>query len=469
MTLSVLDAASEFPDRTALVIGDGVVSYARLAKSARRAISWLASTGLTRSADPVALVGASDLPTLEIVYALIEIGLPVALVHPRLTGPERKPLLDLFPRDRVLDAHAATRHVDGGRAPPERRPPDESILAIVFTSGTTGRPKGVALSHRAFIASARASEQNLKWQDGDRWLLGLPIAHVGGLSILTRCLIARRTVVVAREVTEGRRLDASAIARAIEVYRVTLASLVPTQLEWLLSPSSSWRPPKHLRAVLLGGAPARPALLARAADLGVPVVTTYGLTEACSQVTTQVLGTVNRGELGAGAPVAGTEVRIGADGGVEVRGATLLSGYFPASSIPAIAPDGWFATDDVGRFDANGHLHIVGRRSECIITGGENVFPSEVEAALEECPGVARACAFGVPDDTWGEVVAVAIVPTGPDTLPALAEFARARLAPHRRPRLVAVVEALETNAAGKLDRRGTRELARERLSAIRY
>lgn len=469
MTLSAIDAATECPERTALVVGDAAVSFAELATDVRRNVAWLEAKGFDRrSTDSVALVGSADRATLELVYALIEVGQSMALVHPRLTPVERQALFDLFPADRVLDAREPRR--PGAEANPFRHEvDDEAGLAVVFTSGTTGRPKGVVLSRRAFVASARASEQNLGWRDDDRWLLGLPIAHVGGLSILTRCLLARKTVVVPREITEGQRLTAEGIARAIEQHGVTLLSLVPTQLEWLLSADSSWRPPSHLRAVLLGGAPARPALLARAADLGVPVLTTYGLTEACSQVTTQVCGTANRGDLGSGRPLPGTEVRIAPGGAIEVRGPTLLSAYFPGVYATALDPEGWLRTDDVGRIDENGNLHVLGRRSDCVITGGENVYPAEVEAILEACPAVARACVFGVPDDVWGETLAVAIVPAGKENLAQIIEFSRSRLAPHRRPRRMVFVGSFTTNETGKLDRRATAASVRERLRPVRY
>jgi O-succinylbenzoic acid--CoA ligase len=296
----------------------------------------------------------------------------------------------------------------------------------------------------------------------------LPIAHVGGLSVLTRSLIARSAVVIPDAVAGGLRLDASALRRSLEDGAVTLVSLVPTQLSWLLA-DPDFRPPPSLRAVLLGGAAARPDLLARAADRGVPVLTTYGCTEACSQITTQEYGTVNRGELGAGKPMQGTEVRL-VDGVVWVRAPTLLTRYLtergPAS---ALGGDGFFHTDDVGRFDAEGRLHILGRCSDKIVTGGENVFPAEVETALERCPGVDQACVFGVDDAIWGEVVAAAVVPApgGGPSVDALRTFVNEHLAPHRRPRRVAFVPQLEVSESGKLDRRATRARAEAALEPL--
>jgi O-succinylbenzoic acid--CoA ligase len=476
VTLSVFDAAREVPLGVALSMGGAEVTFSELAARVERRWSRIRDR-LPRETPPwgalVALLGASDRPSLETVYTLMTAGAPVALIHPRLTPEERVATVDILRPKLLLGVGDARFDDAAGGAPGERDPALESplddslCLAVLMTSGTTGRPKGVVLSRGAFIASARASERNLPLAPGDRWLLGLPIAHVGGLSILTRCLLSRAAVVVPREVAEGLRLDAAALIRTIAQERVTHVSLVPTQLEWLVSAEPSWVPPTHLRAILLGGAAARPSLLARAADRGLPVLTTYGLTEACSQVTTQVAGTVNRGQLGSGRPMPGVEVRL-RDGLIEVRGPTLFDRYIPAYEPPS-GDDGFFSTSDVGRFDDEGNLHVTGRRSELVITGGENVHPAEVEAVVEQCPGVTAACVFGVPDDTWGEVLAVAIVAPESEAVTdtALGDFLRERLAAHRRPRFVARLEALAVTPAGKLDRTATRGSAEPLLRPL--
>jgi O-succinylbenzoic acid--CoA ligase len=242
---------------------------------------------------------------------------------------------------------------------------------------------------------------------------------------------------------------------------------VPTQLEWLLAHEPPFIPPPRLRAVLLGGAAARASLLERASSSSVPVLTTYGLTEACSQVTTETHGAKHGSshERGSGAPMVGTDVRV-VGGVIAVRGPTLFSGYLTRDGVShPLDADGFFQTDDLGRLDANGRLHVLGRRSDTIITGGENVYPAEVEAILETCPGVAAACVFGVPDDTWGQIVAVAIVPSEATFLPSRFEaFVAANLASHRRPRQMALATALALTPAGKLDRRETARSAEAHL-----
>lgn len=441
-SLSFLAAASEVPDRTALVANGQPYRYADLAPAVRRACSFLDD----RDAHRVALVAENGLDTLVWLYALMERGTSAVLVHPRLTEKERQRVLAASAPDLVLcESHlSAWRQADLIRAELPT-PPHERPLAVVFTSGTTGHPKGAVLSRRAFLAAAQASAENLGWQEEDRWLLCMPLAHVGGLSIVVRCLVARRTVVLA---------EPKDIATSLGRDQVTLASLVPTQLARLVDAGT--KPPPGLRALLLGGAPATTALLARALDQGWPVLATYGLTEACSQVTTQRYGQVKSG--GVGVPVSGMEIRL-VDEEIQVRGPSLFDAYLGHPNH-----EGWFATGDLGRLDEDGHLHILARRTDLIVTGGENVYPSEVESVLERVPGVRAACVFGVEDETWGQVVCAALVaerlPIDFDLRACLA----AELARHKHPRRIAYPPSLCYTPTGKLDRSATRKACQAAL-----
>ncbi|HUF12685.1 MAG TPA: AMP-binding protein [Longimicrobiales bacterium] len=433
MTLSILDAAAEAPERDALLVRGERLRFAKLAERVEEAMRVIEARGHAPDDDrPAVLLATPTLESLVELYALIELRVPVHLVHPSLTVSERDALAA-----RATRAGPMRTEADG---PSDRRP-----LAVVYTSGTSGASKGVVLPRRAFVASARASEANLGWRDDDRWLLRIPFAHVGGLSTVTRCLLARRCLVLAD--------DSLPLAEQIERDRVTLVSLVPTLLRRLLD-TGPRRPPPHLRAILLGGAHAPGDLLADAVGRGWPVLTTYGLTETCSQVTTQPPGTVNRGELGSGRALPGVELRI-VDDVIQVRGPMLFSGYFPPAAGSPFLDDGFFATGDRGRLDASGNLHVLGRVGDLIVTGGENVDPLEVESALRVCAGVADACVFGVPDREWGERVAAAIVPAGdPPHLARLAAELGERLAGFKRPRAFAFVERLPLTASGKVDRR---------------
>lgn len=454
-SLSLLAAAREAPEQPALIVEGQAYTFADLAASVRRCMGFLQAQPLAQEPWPrVALCADNRLETALWLYALLELQVTAVLVHPRLVASERAALLSDCRPALILDARCEAEAALAEPAAPVREPATGRAagpLAILYTSGTTGRPKGAMLSRRAFLAAAQASAQNLGWQTADRWLLCMPLSHVGGLSILTRCLIARRPAVLI-----GGGFEPSAIARVLERDGVTVVSLVPTMLRRLLELTPPWTPPPRLRAVLLGGAAASEGLLEQAARRGVPVLTTYGLTEACSQVTTQRYGTPPGAEQGAGEPIAGLQLRIGAeDAQVQLRSPTLFDGYWPPGpgALPLTA-DGWFSTGDLGRLDAQGRLHVLSRRTDLIVTGGENVYPAEVEQALERCPAIAAACVVGIADGEWGQLVAAALVPRGePVTLAALRKELGARLAAFKHPRRLLWLPALPVSATGKLDR----------------
>ncbi len=468
--LSVWDEALEAPDRIELIAGDRAYTFAELAASATDVAAWLRARLAEQpgpASGPVAVVARREPEAVVTLLAAFEMGVPVGLIHSRATERERQLLSELLDPALEIDPAAAVEDSEpaqgtGTWATPSIDP--ESILAVVPTSGTSGEAKGVLLSRRAFLASARASAQNLGWRAEDRWLLALPLAHVGGLSILVRALIARRCTVLA----PPGRFDAGWTMRAIEEHRVTLASLVPPMLEAMLEADPAWSPPTHLRALLLGGGPAGQDLLSRAADRGVPVLTTYGLTESCSQVTTQRYGTCNRGEIGSGAPLDGVELRI-IDGEIQVRGPMLFSGYVQRDRVWAgVDAEGWLATGDEGELDASGQLHVLGRLDRLIVTGGENVDPLEIESALQTLTSIRGAVVFGVEDAKWGVVVGAALVAEGGDPEPgALREEMSAILAPYKRPRLVRFLVDLPTTPAGKVDRPAAEAAAREDLQPI--
>lgn len=426
-----------------LVDADGVLGFADLAAAvgSLRA-SWPAAPG-----DALVLLGGSTRGTVAAILAAIEGGLPLFLIHPRWPEEQRGRYLaelGLPP----LPAGCPSRVVRWPAGAPALATGEERIVAVLPTSGSSGRPKGVALSRRAFLAATAASAAILGWREDDRWLLSLPLAHVGGLSILLRCLAARRAVVLADPAPS---FDPGAVARQLERDAVTLVSWVPTQLRRMLQ-LEGWGLPKRLRAILVGGAAASPALMAAAAARGWPCHLTYGATEAASQIATQRKPAL----AGCGPPVDGVEIRVEEDGRLAVRGENLLSYYLP-SGATGKDRDGFFATGDLGRIDPEGHLHVLGRADDVIVTGGENVHPLQVEAALEEDPAIVAAAVFPLPDEEWGQIVAAALVPAQGRSLPdleALRETLRACLPAYALPRRIFELEALPQNAVGKIDRR---------------
>jgi O-succinylbenzoic acid--CoA ligase len=421
--LSITAAARDAADVVALHVGHERFTFARLADLVR---ARLASLGPELAPGrPVPLVGRNTLERIVMLYTLLEARVPVLLLHPKLTEIERA-------------AEIAATARAAGTLP-------EDAAVIMYTSGTTGQSRGAVLTRSALVASARASAANMGWEPDDCWLLAMPIARVGGLSIVTRCLIARRTVALAPS------FDAALVPAWIDQWGVTLASMVPTMLALTLDRHPDWRSPPSLRCIQVGGAEAPPRLLKEAAQRKVPVVITYGCTEMCSQVVaTPYEQRMNPAPCGAGRPLPGADVRV-VDGRIEVRGPMRMAGYLGAEPLAA---DAWFDTGDVGQFDANGCLHVRARRADLIVSGGENVYPAEVERVLEACRGIRAAAVFGVPDETWGQVVAVALVADAtPPTEDDLVAFLDHHLARHKRPRLVAFVAELPHTSAGKLDR----------------
>jgi O-succinylbenzoic acid--CoA ligase len=429
--LSIFAAAREAADSPALRTAQRVFTFAQLAQLTRERLQGLEPA--VPGGAPLPVVGSNTLETLVTLYALLERRRAAMLLHPRLTDPER---------DALLAAARAAGPL-----------PTPDAAAVMFTSGTTGTPRAAVLTRGALLAAARASEANLGWQPEDCWLMCMPIAHVGGLSILTRCLAARRCVALAQG------FDAATFPDLLERQRATLVSLVPTMLARVLDAHPSWRGPPGLRAILLGGAAASTKLLGRAAQRGLPLLASYGLTESCAQVCATPYDdrhSTLRGD--AGEPLPGVRIRI-VDGHIQVAGPTLMAGYW---GEPPLRPGAWFDTGDLGEIDARGRLWVHARRTDLIVTGGENVYPGEVERVLEDCPGIAAAGVFGVPDEVWGQTVAAALVADAQaPTDAALREYIAARLAPHKRPRSVCYLPALPQTAGNKLDRQVLAGLAR--------
>jgi O-succinylbenzoic acid--CoA ligase len=334
----------------------------------------------------------------------------------------------------------------------------EAPQAIVFTSGTSGTPKGAILTFANIFWSATASAFRLGVLPGDRWLSCLPLYHVGGLAILWRSCLYGTAVVL----HDG--FDATAVSESLDADAITLTSLVPTMLYRLLPLRAGW--PAALRLVLLGGAAADADLLAAALGAGVPVATTYGLTEAASQVATLLPAGVSAKPGSVGRPLLYTDVQIhdeagqpqapGVYGEVTVAGPTVMPGYWnnPAATADALV-DGRLRTGDVGYLDDDGDLWLVQRRGDIIVSGGENVYPAEVEATLRAHAAVAAACVAGVPHPEWGQEVAamVVLVPGATVTAAQLREDLRAHLAGYKLPRRIQFVAALPQTASGKVAR----------------
>jgi O-succinylbenzoic acid--CoA ligase len=469
MTPWLAGRARETPRAPALETSAGTITFADLAERSDLVARRLAGRGVRRG-DRVALLGEPTPRSVEIVHALQRLGATLVPIGTRLAEPEVRRLLD-FVRPRLTLHDARRAHLVAAESIEMQAALDATDLApasvlrdevagddvhsIVFTSGTTGTPKGAMLTHRGHHASAVASAARLGTTAADRWLLCMSLAHVGGLSIVLRSAITGFAIVL----HDG--FDAGAAARALREGGVTTVSVVATKLYRLLevAPGRSW--PETLRCVLTGGGPLPASLLARALALGVPVAPTYGLTEACSQVATAPPGSVGPDAPVAGAPLPGVDVCIadaGADGVGEilVRGPIVMAGYFDNAEASARAlRDGWLHTGDLGRLDEAGRLQVAGRCSDLIVSGGENVTPDEVEEVLRRHPAVADAAVYGVPDDHWGERVLATVVPAGAADFDeqALRAWCREHLAGFKVPAAIRAVATLPRTPSGKVQR----------------
>jgi O-succinylbenzoic acid--CoA ligase len=335
------------------------------------------------------------------------------------------------------------------RAP--RDPEPGQWQSIMFTSGTTGRPKGAILTLEQHWWNAVGSLLRLGHAPDDTWLLSMPLYHVGGQAILFRAAIGGTRVLFMP------RFQAEAVARLMASGTVTLVSLVPTMLARVLAAYPGRFSPR-LRAVLIGGAACPPALAAEARARGLPVALTYGMTETASQMATEEPG---RPSGGSGHPLHGVLLAVAepdAEGAGEilVRGPQVTPGYWrdPEATQRAMTEDGWFRTGDIGRISADGVVTVLDRRSDLVVTGGENVYPAEVEAVLLEHPAVREAAVAGVPDPEWGHLVAAWVVSERPLDWAELEQFCRERLAGFKVPRRWFRVDRLPRTASGKVQRR---------------
>lgn len=429
------------PDDLLVVTRERRWSRAQLARASEIEAAALAAAG-SRAGQVHPLDARADIQTLLTVLASWRLGAVPALLHPGLTRRE-------WTRGvRTLS--------EGGEVP-------AGTAAVLWTSGTTGRPRGVALGHGGLLASARASAERLSLGADDVWLASLSPSHVGGLALMTRALVLGSTLLLG-ESARPESLPPLLRGRG-ESPAVSHLSLVPTQLRRLLRAWGDGPPPRTFRLALIGGARAPGDLVERALFSGWPLALTYGMTEMTSQVATAAPAEVLYDPEAVGRPLRGVEVRIAASGEIWTRGPTRALAYLGGDD--ALADDqGWYHTGDLGTLDAQGRLTVTGRRSDRIISGGVTVDAHEVEGVLRAHPSVAAAAVVGIPDEEWGERVVAAVEPAldvdgeeEQSLARELDDWCRRRLSVAKLPRSWRLVGALPLNARGKVDRVGVRNL----------
>jgi O-succinylbenzoic acid--CoA ligase len=427
------------PDRTALVADGSEVTYAELEAEATWVARRLAADGVRRGST-AAMTMHPRREQVVLVHALMKTGAILLPLSPRLSAEERAEVI--VAEEPAVDLDDAGELTQTEADLPLLGEHDMDDLACkVMTSGSTGTPDRVGLTYGNFLWSGVASAFNIGVEPEDRWLCCLPLSHISGLGIVMRSVIYGTTAVV----HDG--FDADRVGAALENDRITVVSLVTTMLTRLLDAGADLSGP---RAILIGGGPVPEAALEEAIGRGATVVQTYGLTEACSQVTTLAPADAKRKLGSAGRPLLTTHLRI-QDGEILVQGPTVAPGRADA--------DGWLHTGDLGRIDEEGFLYVEDRLDDLIVTGGENVVPAEVENVLLRHPQVADAAVVGREDPEWQQAVtAIVVLADGAETTPdELRRHCAESLAGFKVPKRIELAAALPRTPSGKLMRRALR------------
>ena len=458
------------------------ITYAGLAERIQRGAAVLAARGV-RQGDAVAYLGLNHPAALVLLFACARLGAMLVPLNWRLAPPELARVVSDCP-PRVLLAESAYMSTLPGAVgievleekdgtPPAAVGGEEMPVLLCYTSGSTGAPKGVVLSQRALFWNAVNSTHMHDLTSADRVLTTLPMFHVGGLNILTTPALH-----VGARVVLHPRFDPQATLEAIERERITLTVLVPAQLTAMMA-LPAWKSAdlSSLRMITTGSTIVPEAFVRKVSARGVPVIQVYGSTETCPIAAYVRVGDALRKAGSAGVTALHCEVRVvgddgaeaapGRDGEIQVRGPNVASSYWRAPEESAQTfKDGWYRSGDVGHFDDEGHLYVVSRLKDLIISGGENIYPAEVESVLLEFPEVEEACVVGKPDPRWGEAVAAAVVlKPGCDMTEAqtIARF-QGRIARYKHPREVRFLERLPRSALGKVQREAVRAALMERV-----
>ncbi|GAC1462336.1 MAG: o-succinylbenzoate--CoA ligase [Ktedonobacteraceae bacterium] len=483
--------AQNRPQHLAVQYGETLWSFTQLDREASHLARQFATLHIGEGSR-VALLAANSLHVVTCVHALTRLGAILVPLNTRLTQDELC--------WQVQDAHVTLLVHDAEHARmashivqntfqiaqalftlietdssipvlstlPETNVPLRTLIdlqatqAIMYTSGTTGTPKGAIITYGMQWWNAIGSALNLGHQPDDCWLACMPFFHIGGLTILMRSVIYQISVIVQQK------FDADAVNAAIQKQHVTIISVVAVMLQRMVTALDAQKGmyPTTLRCVLLGGGPAPRPLLEVCAAKHIPVVQTYGMTEACSQAVTLAPSDALRKLGSAGRPLPSVQLRILHDeqeaqaeeaGEIYLKGPTITPGYANRSDATARAiSDGWLATGDIGYLDTEGYLYVLDRRSDLIISGGENVYPAEIEAVLLSHPEVAESGVCGQTDAQWGQVPIAFVHLKDGSTVSTndLMRYTAQRLARYKQPRAVYIVEQLPRNSSGKLLRR---------------
>jgi long-chain acyl-CoA synthetase len=497
----VLEHATKcYPSSTAVVEGDRHVTYRELGENIARTMTVLRDIGITEG-DRVAILAQNSVQFVEMWLAVPMMGAALAPLNTKLTTHELSPIIDEY--DPVLlltdwDLEVARNIVPPGTkvqpmgeelaarvaaaepSEPSSTVTEDDVMSVVYTGGTTGRSKGVMLTHRNRLSDALSMVAAIRLTPGDVWLNCSPVFHTSGTFCMLPTFWTGATLVIENK------FDAALYADRVQAESVTIGFMVPKMIQDLLNAVGPNNPRlSTLRFLGHGGAPITESLLREACDRlpGVEFASIYGATELAPMATLfqhQELHSGGGRFASCGQPVLGVEVRVVDDNGdsvptrsigeVAVRGPNMMKGYFrrPDATAEAIV-GGFYRTGDLGYLDEEGYVYVVDRKKDMIISGGENIYSLEIETVIAEFPGVIEVAVYGRPDKVWGETVCATIVAAETLDREALRTHCRERLAGYKQPRHIEVVQTpLPRTPAGKVSKRELRASADSAVPASR-
>ncbi|SEM12221.1 2-succinylbenzoyl-CoA synthetase [Syntrophus gentianae] len=459
----------EYRANPALVTPAGTLTFGEIRKCLGIVIANLEKAGI-RKGDSVALHGENSELHLYLFLAAWIMGflyLPLDFKAPLaslletapfdflVTSEEAPPSKDfavLRPENLLPNLRSETAPWPGNRPWPAI--PFRQEASAIFTSGSTGKPRGIVHTVGNYVYSALGTNEFVGLEPSDRWLLSLPLFHVGGVLIWVRTLLSGSSCILPGRL---KRIDAAVLAHA-----PTVLSLVPTQLIRFLASEDIVSVLRKTKVIQLGGAPMPAWLIDKALDLGIPVMPTYGSTESCTQATGVARGSDRKAYFTAGRPLPYRKVRIAEDGTIQLGGKTLFSRYLDAPPQPSPAGDRIFSTADVGYLDPAGNLVVLGRKDGVFISGGENISPFEIENALLKLDSVVTAIAVPVPDEEFGRVPWAFVEMPGPFNEAEMLAALKSRLPGYKVPKRILRLEPKDQEGKMKYSREGLTKLAGE-------
>jgi len=470
------------PKRLAIKANNEEVSFEQLYKRVKQRATILSKHGISEN-QHIAILMRNSVEMIETIHAVMALGAVAVMLNVRLSEQELAWQIDDVEAEYIICNREFQKNVKVYKTiicedlfihQVEEILPSlsqvsfyhDKVATIMYTSGTTGNPKGVMQTYGNHWSSAISSALNLGLQVNDRWLLSVPLFHISGLSILMRSVIYGIGVVL------HERFDAAKMNQAIMRDGVTIVSVVTTMLKQMIEQLEKERYPESFRCMLVGGGPVPEKYLLECQEKGIPVYQSYGMTETASQVVTLTPedSLVKIGS--AGKPLFSNQIKImkngeecqpNEEGEIFVKGPTITKGYWKKKEATDKAiKNGWLQTGDQGYVDEDGFLYVLDRRSDLIISGGENVYPAQIESVLLTHPNISDAGVIGVNDEKWGQSPHAFVVLKESVEIDEIRAFCQEKLAAYKVPKYYTIVDELPRNASNKLLRRKLKELIKD-------